>query len=486
MRVRRLLPTGLILPITAALCAVSAMAHPAGLRSIGSLALIAEAPTLLSRLFDPVPLANRLGNTPFIVYGVLLFSQAAAFLGLWWTARDYRVFRNMSIYLAMCGAQMIWLYLGGTKSNWLLIAVTGPVLVMIAGEAMHLQNRRWTLLIWPFSLFVAVAGWFRGFHFLQPLPVDVSDLILLVLIVQWARVGNRRDRPIAAAFAFFLCVRGTLSSNFRALTHAPVFIDVGGWLWAVTPAAIILLGAATLVIFVRDLIQDRREKQRMSAELEAARSVQQVLIPDEIASVPGFTIQSVYKPAGQVGGDFFQILPVKSGGVLVVIGDVSGKGMPAAMTVSLLVGTVRTLAHYTQSPGEILAAMNQRMMTRSHGGFTTCLVLRAVEDGTLTVANAGHIAPYLAGKELPLENGLPLGLSAETAYAESRFKLSPGQQLTLLTDGVVEARDKSGTLLGFERSGALSTQPAEAIAQAAQTFGQDDDITVLTIALLSL
>jgi serine phosphatase RsbU (regulator of sigma subunit) len=168
--------------------------------------------------------------------------------------------------------------------------------------------------------------------------------------------------------------------------------------------------------------------------------------------------------------------------VLVVIGDVSGKGMPAAMTVSLLVGTLRTLAHYTESPSEILAAMNQRMLARSNGGFTTCLVLRCDAEGKLTIANAGHIAPYVAGKELPLENGLPLGIAADTTYAECFFQLAPGEQLTLLTDGVVEARDKAGALLSFERSAALSVQPAKAIACAAQAFGQDDDITVLTLS----
>jgi serine phosphatase RsbU (regulator of sigma subunit) len=209
--------------------------------------------------------------------------------------------------------------------------------------------------------------------------------------------------------------------------------------------------------------------------------VQQVLIPDEIPSVPGFKIESVYRPAGQVGGDFFQILPMTGGGVLVVIGDVSGKGMPAAMTASLLVGTFRTLAHYTASPGEILAAMNRRMLARSHGGFTTCLVLRADPDGKFTIANAGHISPYLDGKELPLDNGLPLGLDADTTYPESACQLPPSGQLTLITDGVVEARSKTGTLYGFERTAALSVQPAETIAQTAQEFGQDDDITVITL-----
>lgn len=247
------------------------------------------------------------------------------------------------------------------------------------------------------------------------------------------------------------------------------------------PIAICLLGVATLVIYTRDLIADRREKLRMSAEMEAARAVQQVMIPEAIPDVKGFAIESVYRPFGEVGGDFFQILAMKHGGVLVVVGDVSGKGMPAAMTVSLLVGTVRTLAHYTQSPGEILAAMNMRMLGRSHGGFTTCLVLRAHADGKLTVANAGHIAPYLNGQELVLENGLPLGLDASAKYAESTFALNSGQQITLMTDGVVEARSKAGELFGFERTAKIAGKSADQIAKTAELFGQDDDITVLTV-----
>lgn len=435
----------------------------------------------MSQLLDPVSLAWKVANTPFAVYGALLVSMAGAYLALWWIAPDYRVFRSMGIYLLLCTGQMVWLYEGGMKSNWALISLTAPMLVVIAGEAMRVPNWRWTLWIWPFCVAVFILGWIHGLHGLRSLPIDVSDVLVFFLIVQGYRRGKGRDRQVAVALGLFLVVRWTLSANFTALTHAPGFVNVGGWQWALTPAAILLLGAATLAIFVRDLIADRRDKQRLAAELEAARTVQQVLIPEKIPTVPGFILQSAYMPAGQVGGDFFQILPVSEGGVLVVIGDVSGKGMPAAMTVSLLVGTVRTLAHYTQSPGEILAAMNQRMMTRSSGGFTTCLVLRADADGKLTIANAGHIAPYIGGKELAIENGLPLGLSADTAYAEAVFEFSRGQQLTLVTDGVVEARDKTGMLFGFERTSALSIQRAEEIAQAAQAFGQDDDITALTL-----
>jgi serine phosphatase RsbU (regulator of sigma subunit) len=155
--------------------------------------------------------------------------------------------------------------------------------------------------------------------------------------------------------------------------------------------------------------------------------------------------------------------------------------MPAAMTVSLLVGTFRTLAHYTQSPGEILEAMNQRMIGRNSGGFTTCLVLRAEVDGRLVVANAGHIPPYVDGQELALEHGLPLGLSPESAYGETVLQLAPIAQITLVTDGVVEARDASGELFGFDRTRQISRQSAEEMADIAVCFGQEDDITVLTL-----
>jgi serine phosphatase RsbU (regulator of sigma subunit) len=189
----------------------------------------------------------------------------------------------------------------------------------------------------------------------------------------------------------------------------------------------------------------------------------------------------VYKPAGEVGGDFFQILPLTQGGALVAIGDVSGKGMPAAMTVSLLVGMMRMLARSMQSPAAILAVMNQSLMDRMAGGFATCLVLHISPDGAITAANAGHIAPYVNGSEVAVEGGLPLALSNASAYAETRFQLSPEHQLTLLTDGVPEARRADGELFGFERAASISAQPAAEIARAAEEFGQEDDITVLSI-----
>jgi hypothetical protein len=444
---------------------------------------------LLQQFFPSVPLIEQVENIPLLITAVLMFCLAAAFLALWRAAPDFRAFRSLGIFFALVAVSQSFDYLGDQTLYWCLRAIASGMLVEVAGETMQIPRRRWTLLFWPIYLFVSVAVWFPNLSFTADWPMLVSAALLAILIFQGLRHRSARDRMIATAFLFYWCVRLTLTGSFQRLTGLKAYASVGSWHWQYTISTLSVLGIVTLAILARDLIRDRSEKERMAAELAAGRAVQQVLIPDDVPAIPGFSIQSVYKPFGEVGGDFFQVLPIENdgdtSGVLVIIGDVSGKGMPAAMTVSLLVGTVRTLAHFTRSPGEILAAMNQRMLARSHGGFTTCLVLRADADGVLTISNAGHIAPYLAGKELPLENGLPLGISADTIYAESTFQLSSEQQLTLLTDGVIEARDEAGALFGFEPAAALSTQPAEAIAQAAQAFGQEDDITVLTVARLA-
>jgi Stage II sporulation protein E (SpoIIE) len=443
--------------------------------------LIATTVPLLQHLFPPMPLAEQAQLTPTLIFGVLEFCLAAAYLALWRAAPDYRVFRTMGLFLAVLGVEQVFRYFGEGVPALTLRPLVFAMLVETAGEAIRIPHRRWTWLFWPAYLYSTIAAWFPSGVSEAEWAIDASQLAIAILVIQGLRSGNQRDRKIAAIFGVYFLVRMPISPAFQRLTSIRDYIQVAGWQWRSTNIMLTILAVMTLAIFVRDLIRDREEKRRMAAELEAARSVQQVLIPEKVPQVAGFAIQSVYKPAGQVGGDFFQIMPLENRGVLVVIGDVSGKGMGAAMTVSLLVGTVRTLAHYTRSPGEILAAMNQRMLARSHGGFTTCLVLRADTDGSVTVANAGHIAPYLAGKELQLENALPLGLAAESAYSEISFRLALGEQLTLVTDGVVEARDKDGTLFGFDRTAAISVESAENIAQVAQAFGQDDDITVLTV-----
>ena len=164
-----------------------------------------------------------------------------------------------------------------------------------------------------------------------------------------------------------------------------------------------------------------------------------------------------------------------------VIGDVAGKGLPAAMLVSVLVGAIRGVAEYTSEPAELLANLNQRLVGRVSGAFSTALAARIFPDGTIVMANAGHLAPYLDGHEVPVPGALPLGAMAGTRYETVRAQLPRGSRLTFYSDGVVEATNPKGELLGFDRSQLLSLEPVSQIVDAAQKFGQNDDITVIAI-----
>jgi serine phosphatase RsbU (regulator of sigma subunit) len=235
------------------------------------------------------------------------------------------------------------------------------------------------------------------------------------------------------------------------------------------------------IIMVLRSTQVSRQQALLEGEMAAAREVQQVILPDEIETVPGFSVDSAYQPAQQVGGDFFQVLPAPEGGLLLVVGDVAGKGLPAAMLVSVLVGAIRGVAEYTSEPAELLANLNERLVGRAGGGFSTALVAHISAEGAVTVANAGHLSPYLDGREVELPGALPLGVKSAAHYETTHFQLAQGSRLTFYSDGVVEAQNQHGELFGFERGRAISTNPAAVIVEAAKEFGQADDITVVAI-----
>jgi phosphoserine phosphatase RsbU/P len=143
------------------------------------------------------------------------------------------------------------------------------------------------------------------------------------------------------------------------------------------------------------------------------------------------------------------------------------------------VGSLRMLP--THTPAEILRQLNRSLAGNLHGGFVTCLAARIHADGVVTLANAGHLAPYRNGEEIPLSPSLPLGIIADADYTEATLRLAPGETFTFLSDGVVEAQSPTGELFGFERTRDVASQSAQSIADVAQSFGQEDDITVLTL-----
>ena len=327
---------------------------------------------------------------------------------------------------------------------------------------------------------------------LMPLILLLAGVIPVLLVIHFRR-GNREagillipvilsslDLYIEVLLSFLGSVHAfaPMAARWEEILgnlHAgPITFQIGNLsdlLYALSLAIIIVLRSTRM----------SRQQAFIESEMAAAREVQQIILPEPIERVPGFSIESAYAPAQEVGGDFFQIIPAPEGSLLVVIGDVAGKGLPAAMLVSVLVGAIRGVAEYTSEPAELLANLNQRLVGRVSGAFSTALAARIFPDGTIVMANAGHLAPYLDGHEVPVPGALPLGAMAGTRYETVRAQLPRGSRLTFYSDGVVEATNPKGELLGFDRSQLLSLDPVSQIVDAAQKFGQNDDITVIAI-----
>jgi len=412
---------------------------------------------LLNLVELPEPIVTAFHNIPF--YWAVLNVLCRVFtpfllVGLYLSFVGQRIGWRWRAFLALAGLLNAYSGLQGMVfpailqlqflSNLPFILLLAVVLPIILGIHLRRGNREAGILLIPvllFSLYI-YAEVVLGALFQIPARADFAALWL-----------NRIDRYPAGPFI--------LSLN--------------------TFAGILSTLSLALIMLLRS-IRDSRRQALLEGELAAAQQVQQVLLPEEIVSVPGFITESVYQPAQQVGGDFFQILPAGDGGLLVVVGDVAGKGLPAAMLVSVLVGAIRAVAEYTRNPAELLANLNERLIGRTQGSFTTALAVHITADGWVTIANAGHLSPYLDGKEVPLHAALPLGVLSGATYDTSQFYLAHASRLTFYSDGVVEAQNARGELFGFDRAKEISIQPAAAIVAAAQQFGQEDDITVVTIA----
>ena len=349
-----------------------------------------------------------------------------------------------------------------------ILVLVGPALLMVRQSAaigVALALIVLATLIWMlgWSLFVVItlvaASLQRNFEaglLLIPLilsVIGIAEPVVTAGMSEW--VGQEYRSPLTIQ-------AGPIPIHFASIADS---------------AGIIVI---VLIIFVR-FLRIQRSQERVSSELAAARSVQELMIPQEKLETPGFEVDSIYNPANEVGGDFFHVESIRDGGLLVVIGDVAGKGLKAAMNVSMLMGALRRTVD--RSPAKVLESLN-RVLVGSES-FTTCQAAWFGANGELVLANAGHLPPYLNSQEIRLPPALPLGVLADNAYEEIRLYLHPGDRILLMSDGVVEARGASGELFGFERVHNLSNQSAFYIADAARTFGQEDDITVLTVRRLA-
>ncbi len=370
-------------------------------------------------------------NTAFFVVNAIGMCVVVEFI---WTVQEFRdrIFRS--------AAHLCWigLTIGGVFSfNWM-----HPGALTSAG--------RLTLVWLLFAFNVITSG---------------ADLVALA--------GRGRNRPIAAAMLLISV------SYFLGIAGNPARFDLLGIDFFATAFYLSTIFIAILLMWQTWTAWHKAEGLRI--EFSAARKVQQRLVPDALPYIDRFRLEAAYIPAAEVGGDFYQVFPQIDGSALVVIGDVSGKGLKAAMTGALVIGALRNMAQDNLPPSQILNRLNAQLAASSDGGFVTCLAAHVASNGVLTLANAGHLSPYRNHEEVPVEPGLPLGVTGDVDYAESTFMLIHGETLTFLSDGVVEAQNAQGELFGFERTRSISSQPAEQIVAAAQQFGQQDDITVLTL-----
>ena len=260
--------------------------------------------------------------------------------------------------------------------------------------------------------------------------------------------------------------------------------------WSLNDALDVMLSA---------LEQQMRERERVEQDLRVARSIQQASLPKEVPQLEGWQIAPYYRPAREVGGDFYDFHPLSQGRLGLVVGDATGKGVPAALVMSTTCGMLQLAAQASESssPSEVLERVNEALTVRIPSNmFVTCFyAILEPKSGYLSYANAGHDLPYLwhSGEAEELRaRGMPLGLMPGMSYEEKETELDAGEVVLFYSDGLVEAHDPRGEIFGFPRLQALVAKHGEVEAlgdllmEELYTFvgegwEQEDDITLLTL-----
>jgi predicted ester cyclase len=258
------------------------------------------------------------------------------------------------------------------------------------------------------------------------------------------------------------------------------------------------LGTVVPKLMGQRLEQEERERERIEQELQVARRIQQASLPKEIPTLEEWQINPYYQPAREVGGDFYDFFELEDGRLGIVVGDATGKGVPAALVMASARSMLRAVAQASNSPGDVLRRVNDPLTTDIPTNmFVTCFyAILDPESGSLTYANAGHDLPYLRRrdgncKELRAR-GMPLGLMPGMSYEEKEMVLDAGEAAFSYSDGLVEAHDPTGEMFGFPRLRELVAEHGEErslgevlleelYSFVGEGWEQEDDITLVTL-----
>ena len=259
--------------------------------------------------------------------------------------------------------------------------------------------------------------------------------------------------------------------------------------------------AVRVAQLVRQQQQEAQERERIEQELRVARLIQQTLLPKKLPELPGYDVAAYYQPAREVGGDFYDFLDLEDGRLGLVVGDVTDKGVPAALVMATTRTMLRAAAQRLDTPGEVLKRVNDVLVQEIPPNmFVTCLyAILDQESGNLVYANAGHDLPYRrrAGRSEGAEElratGMPLGLLPGMGYEEKEIVLHKGESVLFYSDGLVEAHDPRREMFGFPRlqglvgahrsggSALISFLLSELARFTGEDWEQEDDITLVTL-----
>lgn len=457
--------------------------------------------------FSATKAIDLLASGSAYTLNLLLLIVGAATALLFWLTRErfyiwfacYLIIDSLFFAIDFAAQHQAWNFYLFTYLSIFLDVCSGIALVFFIVEAVHAGKWKYAIVPGALTLFAELSIIFvlRGYVSVAAgdigyclATVSARMLLLLYLVHGW-RAGNLYAKLLFFPFAIDVLTTACLNTGYvlldfnvtRAidivpahylLLHQPFEVNLDQ-----IDRAIAFLGM--LAVLVYRFARTSREQQRLSAALKAAHDIQQRLVPVDIPALGGLHTEIAYRAAEEVGGDFCQILPRPDGSIFVAIGDVSGKGLQAAMLGAVAVGALRSIADEKVAPNAALERLNNVLLRTKSTGFITCLCMVLSAEGEIILANAGHLSPYLDGAEIPLEANLPLGIVPNVTYSQSTFILPAAARLTLLSDGVVEARSSSGELFGFDRTSQVSRLPASEIAAKAHEFGQEDDITVITL-----
>lgn len=255
--------------------------------------------------------------------------------------------------------------------------------------------------------------------------------------------------------------------------------------------------AVRVAQLVREQQAEARTRERIEQELRIARIIQQTLLPQELPQLDGWQLGAYYQPARAVGGDFYDFLQFDDGRLGLVIGDVTDKGVPAALVMATTRSMLRTAAQHGDSPGEVLERANNLLCPDIPPKmFVTCLyAILDPSTGRLEYANAGHDLPYVSHNGASTElraTGMPLGLMPDMHYEEKEMHMAAGDTLLLYSDGLVEAHNPERDMFSFPRLMSLVGQYGdtgaliEYLLNELRSFTgigweQEDDVTLVTL-----